>query len=60
MPKIVVETKSRSKHVFETDESGVETLTKIIQEKGFSSMSYLGIQNTFFNPENVTSIKIEE
>lgn len=60
MPKIVVETKSRSKHVFDVSEGGVETFKKIIQTRGFSNMSYLEIQNTFFNPENLTSIKIEE
>ena len=36
MPKITVETKSRSKHVFETDEDSVEKFTKIIQTLGFS------------------------
>lgn len=60
MPKIVVETKSRSKHVFDVSEAGAETFKKIIQTRGFSNMSYLEIQNTFFNPENLTSIKIEE
>ena len=60
MPKITVETKSRSKHVFETDEDSVEKFTKIIQTLGFSKMTYLKIHNTFFNPENVTSVKIEE
>ena len=60
MPKITVETKSRFKYVFETDEDSVEKFTKIIQTLGFSKITYLKIQNTFFNPENVTSVKIEE
>lgn len=60
MPKIIVETKSRSKHVFEIDEDSVEKFTKTVQTLGFSNMTYLKIQNTFFNPENVASVKIEE
>lgn len=60
MPKITVETKSRSKHVFEVEDDVVEWFVDTISQGGFKGITCLKIQNTFFNPENVTSIKIEE
>lgn len=61
MYKITVETKSRSKHVFSgIDEDGKNQLQCIVQERGFSGMTFLKIKTTYFNPENITSVMIEE
>lgn len=61
MYKITVETKSRSKHVFSgIDEELKNQLQCIMQERGFSGMTFLKIKTTYFNPENITSVKIEE
>lgn len=61
MYNITVETKSRSKHVFSgIDEDGKNQLQCVMSERGFSGMSFLKIKTTYFNPENITSVKIEE
>ena len=60
MPKIIVETKSRSKHVFEVDDEAITSFKSIMSGKGFEGMSYLKIKDTYFNPNNITSVKIEK
>lgn len=61
MYKITVETKSRSKHVFtDIDEEGKNQLQCVMHGRGFSGMSFLKIKTTYFNPENIASVKIEE
>lgn len=59
MFKVIVETKSRSKHVFEF-ESDVEKaqLIKVLEE-GLTELTYLKLETTYFNPDNITSVKIE-
>lgn len=60
MYKITVETKPRSKHVFEIDEEGKNSFEQTMSKLGFSNMSYLMLKDTYFNPESITSVKIRE
>lgn len=60
MNKVIVETKSRSKHVFEVDDESATSFKSIMSDTGFNKMSYLKINDTYFNPNNITSVKIEK
>lgn len=60
MYKVTVETKSRSKYAFEIDEGGKNSFEQTMSKLGFSNMTYLKVKDTYFNPENITSVKIEE
>lgn len=60
MNKAIVETKSRSKHVFEVNDEAITSLSSIMSDRGFDKMSYLKIKDTYFNPNNITSVKIEK
>lgn len=60
MNKVIVETKSRSKHAFEVNDEAVTSLNNIMSSRGFDKMSYLKIKDTYFNPDNITSVKIEK
>ena len=60
MYKVVVETKSRSKHVFEVEDEAITSFKSIMSSKGFDGVSHLRIKDTYFNPNNITSVKIEK
>ena len=60
MNKVIVETKSRSKHVFEVDDEAIASFKSIMSSRGFDKMSYLKIKDTYFNSDNITSVKIEK
>lgn len=60
MYKVTVETKSRSKYVFEINEEAKNSFEQTMSKLGFSNMSYLMFKDTYFNPENIASVKIEE
>lgn len=59
MNKVIVETKSRSKHVFEVEDSDVAYFNDMMFSKGFNG-DFILIKGTYFNPDNITSVKIEE
>lgn len=60
MYKVTVETKSRSKHIFEINEEAKNSFEQTMSKLGFSNMTYLKVKDIYFNPENITSVKIEE
>lgn len=57
--RVVVETKSRSKHTFDVETEGTATFLKSIQT-GMSYERTVRILNTIFQVDNITSIKVEE
>lgn len=59
MVKVTVETKSRSKHVFELPHATKAQVENLL-EHGFTSTKYMSFNDTYFNPLNITSVKIEE
>lgn len=60
MIKVIVETKSRSKHVFKFESDAEKAQLVKILEAGITKLSYLKLDSTYFNPDNITSVKIEE
>lgn len=57
MFKVVVETKSRSKHVFVFEGDAEKAQLIKILETGITKLSYLKLGTTYFNPDNITSVK---